>query len=323
MFNTFPREVGPPRKIVNNLKEWLDFVNMHNGKKKAIYTSIYMFENIFTNSPKRPDYESAVVDKLFFDFDDKICNAWEECNKLHQECLNLNLKHMIIMSGRGYHLYIFCKEEKLDNKKEAIRGGQLFFVNKLNLTTDMQIIGNVAQMARVPNTYHLKARRFCIPLTQTQFEKGDRYVKNLALKQNFVCGYIGDRLFELRKFDKENDSEEIRLSVDIPLDLNTKDLTKDFPNCILDLIKKRKLGWKERYIVILFMKESGYTIQECYDVLKKYLTPQKLHHCIAEEKQLQYLYKRDDLVFPTCEDLQRKGYCKKKCSRFGKLIYKQ
>ncbi|MHA1868723.1 MAG: hypothetical protein ACTSXD_11820 [Candidatus Heimdallarchaeaceae archaeon] len=322
LFSTFPREVGPPRKVVTDMKQFLDYINLYNGKRKALYTSIYMFKNI--NEEWKPDYNSAIVDKLYFDFDDKSCNAWEECNRLHQTCFEQNLKHIVVFSGRGYHLYIFTTHYNPTYKKEAIRGGQTYFIDKLNLTVDRQVLGNVAQLARIPNTYHSKAKRFCIPLTKEQFEKGDKFIKHLAKEQNFVKDIIiGEKLFDLKRFDIKKEPEfNLNLPEITSKSFNTTSITRDLPPCILNILNKEIKRWKDRYLIILYFKEKGYTREEVLEILKKYLTKQKLYHCIKEERQLQYLFERDDLVFPSCKRMKEDGFCPGKCKFYEKVIYR-
>ena len=184
IFNKFPREVGAPRKLVNNMKEFLDYVNVHNGKKKAVYTTIYMFKDIHSDGYK-PEYDTAEVDKIFFDFDYKDCDSYQAAKTLHDYCKTKDLKHSIVMSGRGYHCYIYTKIQSLQFKKDAIKGGQMYFINKLGVVCDKQVIGDVCRLTRVPNTYNIKAGRFCIPLTEKQFNLGDEMIRTNAERQNF------------------------------------------------------------------------------------------------------------------------------------------
>jgi len=295
----FPIEVGPPRKLVYNIQEYLNFVNKYNGMKKAVYHSIYKFNII---QDKKPDYQSAEVDKIFFDFDDKSCNAYEECKKLHNECKKQNLKHKIIMSGRGYHLFIFSSITQFQNIKSAIYNAQHSFIDKLNLSCDPQVVGNPAQLARVPNTYNIKGKRFCIPLTEKQFESGDKIIKVAALNQNFIKNYtIGDKLLDMKIFDYKSDKIE---TFDFKFeDSSNANYLKDCDDFIKNLLAKKDLGWKERFLVILYFKEKGFSIREVQTILKENLSERKYIHCISEEHQLQYLFERDDLIFP-------EKYCK-------------
>lgn len=293
----FPREVGPPRKTIYNIQEYINFINKYNGMKKAIYASVYYFQKIYDN--KKPDYSSAVIDKLYFDFDDKNCNAYEECKKLHEELKKENLKHTLIMSGRGYHLYIFCTPLVSQNPKSCIYNAQHHFIDKLNLKCDRQVIGNCAQLARVPNTYNIKAKKFCIPLTEEQFKSSDKIIKAVASQQNFIKNIsIGTKLLDLNPFNYKSDRIE---KLDFDLKLEDSASLNYLNNCdekIKQLLLKKDLGWKERYIVILYFKEKGYIEKEVYNILKENLSERKFKHCVAEERQLQYLFERDDLMLP-------------------------
>ncbi len=327
MFKEFPREVGPPRKVVFNIQEWLTFVNKYNGMKKAVYTSIYTFQAIdqIGTKPMKPDYESATIDKLFFDFDDKSCSAYDECWDLHIHLVEENIKHIIIMSGRGYHLYILTLPFNSRNPRSCIYNAQHHFMDKLNLNVDSQVIGNPAQLARVPNTYNIKGLKFCIPLTQKQFEKGDEVIKQLASKQNFVKNIIiGDNLFDLTKFDYQSErfSEKAFFDIDAFEDSYNADYARDCPNCIKSIICQDNIGWKQRYLLILYFRELGYTMQEVYNILKEHLSENKFKHCIKDERQLQYLFGRQDLIFPKCSNIMIDGMCPGKCEEYENVIYK-
>jgi hypothetical protein len=180
-------EGGLPRHIYNTETEFLKFVNAGNGIKKAIYRSVYNFrQTINKNNKEVPNYETAIIDKVMFDFDDRECNncAWIECNKLHQELNKEKIRHKINMSGRGYHLFILTNSCDLCHPKSALYNCQKFYINKLKLLCDEKIVGNIAQLCRVVGTYNTKARRFCISVAECDFEKGDDYCKNLGITQN-------------------------------------------------------------------------------------------------------------------------------------------
>lgn len=321
-------EVGLPRKLCKTTKEKINFINLYNGKK-SIYETVYTFTETKMNGKKEiPVYETAVIDKIVFDFDDKGCDAWKECNNLHQYLLKDNIKHKVNMSGRGYHLYIFCDIYRPQFAKSTLFNSQMNFVNILNLKCDSQLIGDLARLIRIPNTYNLKAKRFCIPLTKEDFEKGDSYCKQLALKQRFINSQsiIGEKLLDLKQFDNQNWNEEDNLmfieTLDIPSSENVE--IKELPLCIDNILNKKDSGYKERGLVILYFKERGYSKQEIYNILKQHLSPRKFKHCIVEERQLQYLYDiRDDLVFPNCESIKKDGFCPKKCDYFkNQKVYK-
>ncbi|MFW6025505.1 MAG: hypothetical protein ACOCRX_04115 [Candidatus Woesearchaeota archaeon] len=315
---TFPREVGVPRKVIENKENFFKFVNNYNGYKKAIYSSVYSFNKILDN---KPEYDSAIIDSLFFDFDDKDCNAYEEAKKLHDFCLKHNIKHRLIMSGGGYHIYIYTKRYQSQNTRETIYNAQHYFIDYLNLKVDTHIVGNPAQLARVPNTYNLKREKFCIPVNKEQFDKGDNFIKELANKQNFCSGIIEGDEIDLKKFDYEPKPtfEDIG---DLDIDVDVKEINENFPPCIKQIMNKVNLRWKERYLLIMYLREKGYSEKNAFELISKVCNERSLRHCINEERQLQYLYRRTDLFFPTCEKIKLDGLCPGKCSQYNKVVYK-
>jgi hypothetical protein len=306
-------EGGLPRKIFTDEKEFLKFVNQNNGIKNAIYRSLYNFKDtMLKNGKEIPNYETAIIDKVMFDFDDRECDnkAWEECNKLHQELCKEKIRHKINMSGRGYHLFILTEERDLKYPKSSIYNCQKFYIDKLKLLCDDKIVGNIAQMCRVANTYNAKAKRFCVPLTQDVFEKGDEYSKNFGLMQRlrtYTSFMGGDKLLNLKQFDNETKQDCGIIIENLEQSSSDNIVLKDIPIFIKELLEKKTSNYKERYLIILYFKESGNTKKEIYEILKQYLTPKKFHHCISEERQLQYLFDRDDLVFPSLDTIQKMG----------------
>lgn len=205
-------------------------------------------------------------------------------------------------------------------KKETIKNAQMFFIDKLSLACDMQVVGDCARLARVPNTYHSIAGRFCIPLTEQQFDMGDDTIKKMAVRQNFVKDvFIGEELFDLAAHDIKNES---RFDVDVgEIKSNGNVKLKNLPGCITSFLDNPNANYKERYLSIIFLKEKGYTKDEIFGILKSHLTKRKFWHCINEERQLEYLFSRDDLVFPSCEKIEFDGFCPGKCKFYNKCIY--
>jgi hypothetical protein len=305
-------EAGLPRKIFTDEKEFLKFVNQNNGIKNAIYRSLYNFKDTMLRHGKEiPNYETAIIDKVMFDFDDRECDdkAWEECNKLHQELCKEKIRHKINMSGRGYHLFIITTADDLKNPKSALYNVQKYYIDKLKLKCDEVIVGNLAQMCRVANTYNAKAKRFCVPIIEVDFEKGDEYCKNFGLNQHlrtYRAFMGGDNLLNLKPYDKETERDCVVIE-NLNQSSSENIVLKGVPSFITALLEKKTSNFKERYLIILFFKESGYTREETYEILKKYLSPKKFHHCIYEERQLQYLFERNDLVFPSLDTIKKMG----------------
>ena len=82
-----------------------------------------------------------------------------------------------------------------------------------------------------------------------------------------------------------------------------------FPNCIRQLLTKKYLKHRERYIVITYCKNIGLPLKDTVLLLKQYLEPRIFNHCLNEERQPIFIYRRTDLSFPSCQTLERNGLC--------------
>jgi len=313
-------EIGLPRKLCKDKGELVKFINVYNGKK-ALYRTIYDFEHL--NENNKIDYNSAIIDKIFWDFDGE--GSWEEANKLHQELNKQKLRHKVNMSGGGYHIFLFCNDYVPINPKSCLYNSQKYFIDELKLKCDMAVVGDIARLYRIENTFNVKRKRFCIPLTESEFNKGDLFCKNWGLKQHFIKHTSllgGDNMFDLKKFDFKT-KEEPTLFINSNVSSSESIVIKELPLCIEELLKRKDLNYKERGLIILYFKEKGYTKKEVLEILKQHLSEKKLRHCVVEEKQLQYLFERDDLIFPKCVSIERDGFCISGCKFMSKYnIYK-
>ena len=159
-------------------------------------------------------------------------------------------------------------------------------------------------MHRIKNTYNIKAKRFCIPLTKEQFIAGDDIIKFIAIKQHFINNTaIGNKLFNIQKFDHKLEKFDNVINNSNFKSSSNRDYINYCDVFIKNLLMNKELGWNDRFLVILYFKEKGYTREEVFEILKENLSERKFVHCIKEERQLQYLFERDDLMFP-------EKYCK-------------
>ncbi|MHA1869050.1 MAG: hypothetical protein ACTSXD_13485 [Candidatus Heimdallarchaeaceae archaeon] len=309
MFLKFPREIATPkRQVVWSLKEFIRTINRLNTKKN-LYTSLYAYSCEGNNI----DYDKPIIDKIFFDLDGK--SAKNDIYKLLEK--TEKYKKIIIFSGGGFHLYILTKDRIFRSPniaKSSLLYYQENFTKNLDLESlDTHVLGDIRRITRIPNTFNLKRKRFCIPVFESEIEMAE----DLAIQQrkenlsSFIHGEkflsmkeIGeDFYYQYKIFTEDGDLYEHKYDGEDEIDL------KNVPPCIEKLLKKRKLGWQERTVLILYLKENAYFINETIHILKKYLTPKKFYHCVKEEKQPYYLYQREDMYFPTKEKLVSMGLC--------------
>src|SRR3990167_383590 len=188
---TFPRQVATPiRQLVKSESEFYVFINKTNGIKNLFY-SLYEFNQ----------GSWFYFDKIFFDFDGS--NALVHTKILHKYLLENNYKHLLFYSGsKGFHIYLFLTNyETLKDPKSALRNLFDYLSNLLKITPDNSTAGDVARIARVPNTLHLTSKRYCIPITTYDLEEGESHIKDKAKEQNFQYTFFGDKLFDVSQFD--------------------------------------------------------------------------------------------------------------------------
>ena len=285
-------EIGLPRKVCNTKEEVLKIIKANNGIKN-LYQTVYNFREMNGN---KPNYNSANINRLFFDFDGEGC--WIEAKKLHNFLYEKDIKHSLIFSGGGFHILVYTSQMIYKNPKATILNAQRYFINQLDLKCDKQVLGDCARFRRIPNTFNVRRKMFCIPLTKQQFDLGEEKIKKLAQKQNFVKEFIGKNVFDIKQFDCEIEN---RFEFDIKKFENnfSEEYFKNCPDVIKYFLSQENLGWEERGDLILYFKEKGFTQEEVLQILKNHLSEKKFRHCIYEERQLQYLFSRDDLVFPS------------------------
>lgn len=313
-------ELGVPKRVLitDTKKDIVTFINNNNGFVN-LYITVYKFEKM---RGRKIDYSTAQIDKIFFDFDSPNC--YQHMMKLHNYLVLNDIKHKVNFSGRGFHIFIYTKGNPI-NKKVAIYNAQMHFITKLGLKAergdkgdvDEQILGDIARIYRIPNTYNVKRGRFCIPLNKIQLDSGFNRILQLAKNQNFVDEketIFGRNEVDLHQFDGKEDItvEGLKMHFDFSIkDLENVSFTFDFevPICMKNLLLKQDLRYDERMILILYLREKGLTLSETIKVLKDNLSTNKFQHCIFEERQPQYLYNRQDLLFPNCETIAKKGCC--------------
>jgi len=332
LFSNFPREVGNPnRVVVKSKEEFLEFVKK-NLPFFNLYSSVYHFEKLNDfNGRIRPDYNSAVVDKIFLDLDGE--KAYDYAIIIHEFLESKKIYHLITFSGGGFHIYIFTKpidNESGDKKRMYLAAFCNYLEAKLDVRVDPLTIGDLTQMARIPNTYNFKRKKWCIPLTEKLL-----YSKPLTLyyaEKGQLPTYelFGSKYVDITKLPPKyyttvfsNYTPSISYS-EVEQILNSIDWEKELkipiylPPLIKKLIAKHKVMWDkkngywDRYIIILWFRENGLPLRETIKILKYILTPEEFKHCVMLEKQPFYIYSRqlgpNALFFPSTEWLEGRGY---------------
>ena len=322
LFNDFPREMCFPSrgKVVYNMKEMSDAIGTYNGKC-TVFTSLYAFKEIEHN---KGVYDSAKIRQIFFDFDNPLTSL--SCvRKCHNYCKERDLKHTMIFSGGGFHFYIAALYPNfLNDKKTSIGNAQHQIATELGFKVgidgedpevclDGHIIGNVAQLVRVPNTWNIRRRRFCIPISEEDIKTLTlEGFKELAKKQRLVPLFTYGRThLDLKPYDGMPFERNREMSDDFSVEGDVEVNLDSFPPCIKFLSQKRILKHRERFLFILYCRQLGVPLNSTLKALRGFLDSRTYNHSVNEERQPLNVYGRRDLVFPRCETLKEMGYCKR------------
>lgn len=341
----FPREVcNPSRKLVNDLQSYVRYVNL-NRSYNNLFTNVYNFDEF---NSFHPNYDSAIIDRLFFDFDgDKIeGKAYKDFIKVYNWVKEKRYKRYSYLSGNGYHLYVKTKcKERIKDKKMLIFNAQKFIfeeVNKLHeeeISEDTSTMGKTDQIARIPFTYNFKCSRFCISLFEDLVYEGDAKIKEKARDITYIKelmkrkynGY-GEEILDITNFNTGRNMYIDELySAPISNHFDNVEISEEIkenpPACVKWLLKQDILGWDMRRIIVVWLRDNAYLPEEVKAILKKRLTKKRKHdkriitdfEHMEHEKQIKYLFRRDNLFFPTHYKMRVKGLCpfenKSECKR--------
>jgi len=158
------REFGNPRRIarVYEVEELLSIVEKYNGKTPC-YTSVYVFDSAMDKHDGKTNYDSAVLNTIWFDFDDKKVSKCHIHVKrfIRQFCKPLGITPRVYLTGgKGFQMNIdFFSPVDLPNhiKKDAIRDYLLHLKAKYKLATMDEICVNnsVSCLRRIKNTQYI------------------------------------------------------------------------------------------------------------------------------------------------------------------------
>ncbi len=232
-------------------------------------------------------------------------------------------------SGGGFHFFVSVKYPNiLQNKKAAIYNAVVDVCDKVGLKIginehsdmDGHVVGNIAQLIRVPNTWNLKRKKFCIPVCGKDLETSLENIQNLSTKQRHINGswiYDGSKEFDLAPYDKEKVERNLNIDV-MPLEGKSgiEVNTEEFLPCMKSLLTKKLIKHKQRYYLILYCKELGIPLNDTVALLRKFLPQKTFHHCVHEEHQPMFIYKRSNLIFPKCETLELEELCSEKRCKY-------
>ena len=305
LYNFFPREVSRKRKLIYTWQEFIDYIKRNNGYSQMLSTSLYGYKKVVDGTPI---YNSAVIDKLLFDFDETPeYDPLIEARKFDEK--NHTVKRIRIMSGGGIHIITRVKiATELKWPSMAIKGLRDHLA--AGIMKDNAVGGYTAQHVRIINTFNAKRQRWCIPLTNDQFwDMTWEEIKELAKKPQPFDRYMITG-WEVPDYIIDFDMEPIP-EVDINVDL------ADIPVTEADLDKecmkiKPDAGNIDRFILISSLVEKAFSKKAITDYLEKILSPAKFQHSMYVEDQVTKIFDGNMVCFG-CDRIKEMGKCKNNC----------
>lgn len=300
-------------KKKSDVKKAVEVVNNNNGIKD-LYRTIYEYT-------RHVEGQNAMIDKVYLDFDptDKDPNGFIDVKKVSHYLSLKNISHKVFFSGRGFHIFVETKKVKaneLINPQVAIRNFAEEISDEADCEMDWQVVGDLMRVARIPNTLNLRTRLFCIPLSIEELGLSIEDIQSMAGKQRKkTFDYVGEPI-DLRDYDNGINSPTYSQHI---ADLSDNIDIKNIPTCVAAALQKGDPNHQERYMIITCLRDLGYSSEDVREILRKYLESSKFIHCDCEENQIEYLFNRQDLIFPSCYTIKQRGYHVGGCT--GNTLY--
>lgn len=298
---TLPNWFGnPARHYIKTKDELVKFFKANNGINPLFY-SVYGVENI--------------IDRVFFDFDGE--ESFEDVRRLVLYLYKNNIKHTILFSGRGFHVYVIVKKYIPKNKKATLLNFQHYIIAENQLyKVDKVVIGDISRLARIPNSINQKSGLYCVYLSIDEVLNLEfKDIKKLAVRPRDYFDESGE-LFDISKFDidEESDKKEYNNIFNKSTNnFNIKKLSKEdfnnivevFPPCIKNFINEYDGSgsfYKKRFDMILYLRDIGFDLEVITNFLYTLMDENKFKKVMQEERIDRVFNK--DYSSPACNTLK-------------------
>ncbi|MDW7727963.1 MAG: CHC2 zinc finger domain-containing protein [Candidatus Methanoperedens sp.] len=185
-YRPFPWESNLSIRRIRPVKDFEALVTLAAtlSTRKGLYVSVYSY----TDCPNSCVYESAVIDRIFLDFDSKQDPgaAIEEASDMLRLLSDIGIYATTYFSGgKGAACYIDFPPVDIapKNKKDTLG---LFWDHvheglgrTFHYLDGGSVRGDIARVSRLPNTKH-ESGFYCIPLENSDLEKGLSHIHSLA-----------------------------------------------------------------------------------------------------------------------------------------------
>ena len=218
------REFGIPARIARcyNVDQLEEKIKEFNGKKNC-YTSVYVFDDSVDRIEGKTNYDSAMLNTVWFDFDDE-----KDVNKclmdvrrfIRQFCKPRQIIPRIYLTGgKGFQMNIdlFSHVDLSDTlKRDMLRNYLTFIKKEYKLKTlDQACINNsVACLRRIPNTQYIsKVEGTPTGVWCTQFSMEE--IMKLKIEEIYAIATEGPRT---EKFESTKSKKAFRHFIEFMCD---------------------------------------------------------------------------------------------------------
>jgi hypothetical protein len=238
--------------------------------------------------------------------------------KLHHYCKNNNLAHIIIFSGRGFHIYVLVEVDPINTILDV-----MYFQNRmiaeLNIDLDHTILGNASHLIRIPGTFNPKRNRWCISLREQELNDFEA-IKRLAENQRTTIYKLKGNNLKLEHHKSSDKFPERPLFTTISIDNAGIDVHMIIPCLRTNIRPKGHLTHIERVYLTMYLSEfyrcytpinqlSEEQITDLIDTIVDFFEPilNDFNEYITRYQVSKIVRKYE--FCPNCDTLKAKGLC--------------
>ena len=329
----------PQRYLITEKSQYINFIKKYNGIVN-LYETLYNFK--YLKNDYKVDYSSAIVDRMFFDFDSE--NAHKNAIKFHEYLKENNIKHYIKQSSyMKFHIYVLCKG-RLKNKKQALNNAMYHLANQVGLSVgkgdkydlDSSTFGDLSRICPIAGTYKPKKKSFCNYITPDELYDKEKLLEK-SKKPNGHKKCCCEKLFDLSEFDCETSLNNCEIDFNIE-DFNTQFSEKHIqvlPPFIKKILNNHNEygNWENRWRFAVLCRDFGYPPHLVNEIAKQYFS-QVINRGSLNSKGTNYdhfvkcniidnVYNSEEKYrFPSINKLIEEGYeIEEEDKRFLKELY--
>jgi hypothetical protein len=281
LFSPFNREVGNPgRSRIRTFKEFEDFVALNNGVSRDVFTSVYD--------------RKLNIDKIFMDLDGTLC--YFALGKLTTYLWSIEEHPYDTFSGmKGFHLWLPLAKPTRRVEARDLEHATLSIIKSAGLIDkigghtsglpiDSTTIGDVRQMARIPNTLRPPDNEFwCTwvpdtfwqwsPKKMYQWVQSPHYYSDFARSERDIFDFQTEDYEQMRDYLKERLSVETSIIVGENSTLSKESLFRWFepfmaPSIAKSIVYDPEPQHKMRFIAAKALLQVGFPIDT---ILEKFM----------------------------------------------------